>query len=152
MRAHDGRGGSEALRRRAVETFGSPELIKKRVYGAPNPVSEVASFTPEVAGAAREGDPVASDIWADAACEVASTVTASLRRVFDPGAPAAVSWTGSLFNARDLMLEPFKRHVAERWPSARLLVPRGMALRGGELLARSDPPPMFLPLIHVLDN
>ncbi len=152
LRAHDGRGGSEALRRRAVERFGSPELIKKRVYEAPNPVSEASSFTPEVAEAAREGDPVASEIWADAAREVASTVAASLHQLFDPGAPVAVSWTGSLFNARDLMLEPFKRHVSERWPSAQLLAPKGTALRGGEVLARSAPPPMFLPLIHVFDN
>jgi glucosamine kinase len=152
LRAYDGRGGSEALRGRAEESLGPPELIKKRVYEAPNPVSMVARFAREVANAAREGDPVASEIWTDAAREVALTVTAALRRVFDPGASVTVSWTGSLFNAQDLMLEPFKRHVASIWPTARLLAPEGTALSGAELLARSGPAPMFGPLIHVLEK
>jgi glucosamine kinase len=152
LRAYDGRGGSEALRRRAEESLGPPELIKKRVYEAPNPVSTVARFAREVAKAAREGDPVASEIWADAAREVALTVTASLHRVFDPSTSIAVSWTGSLFNARDLMLEPFKRHATRIWPSARLFPPKGTALRGAELIARSDAPTMFESLIHVFEE
>jgi N-acetylglucosamine kinase-like BadF-type ATPase len=133
----------------AGEVFGTPGMIKERVYEASNPVSEVAPFAPEVAEAAREGDPVASEIWADAAREVALTVTASLRGVFTEGDPVCVSWTGGLFEARDLMLEPFKRHVAGIWPSARLLAPRGTALDGGELLARSVSPAMFRSLVYV---
>ena len=152
LRAHDGRGGSAALGRRAAEMFGSPEQIKDRVYGATNPVREVARFAREVAGAAREGDPAAAEIWADAAREVALTVTASLDRVFDPGAPVTVSWTGGLFDARDLMLEPVKQHVARTWPSARLIAPKGTALRGAELLVGTDPPAMFGPLVHVLEE
>ncbi len=152
LRAQDGRGGSEALERRAKEMFGPPELLRERVYGADNPVREVASFTPEVAAAAREGDAVAAEIWADAAREVALTATASLGRVFEPGAPVGVSWVGNLFEARDLMLEPFKRHVAAAWPAARLLEPAGTALRGAELLAGSDTPPMFGPLVHVFER
>ncbi len=123
-------------------------MIKKAIYEASNPVGEVASFAPEVAAVARKGDFVASEIWADASHEVALTVTASLRRVFDPGAAVAVSWTGSLFNAQDFMLEPLKQHLARMWPAARPLVPEGTALRGADLLARWDPPPMFNPLIH----
>jgi N-acetylglucosamine kinase-like BadF-type ATPase len=152
LRVYDGRGGSDALKRRAEEELGSLELIKNRVYGAPNPVSVVARFATAVAEAAREADPVASEIWADAAREVASTVTAALRQVFDPGAPVAVSWTGSLFNARDLILAPFEQHVVGMWPTARLLAPRGTALRGGELLAQSNPLPMLSPLVYVSDK
>jgi len=118
----------------------------------PNPVSEVAEFAQEVAEAARDGDPVASEIWADAAREVALTVTASLGRVFEAGTPVAVSWAGSLFRARDLMLEPFRQHVVQMWPSVRLVAPRGMALRGAELLARSGPFPLFQTLVHVSEE
>lgn len=152
LRAHDGRGGSETLARRAAEMFGTPEHIKEHVYDATNPAREVARFAREVAGAAREGDPAAAEIWADAAREVALTATAALGRVFVPGAPVTVSWTGGLFDARDLMLEPVKRHVAETWPSARLVAPEGTALRGAELLARTAPPTMFGPLIQVLEE
>jgi len=151
LRAHDGRGGSQALLQRAKDEFGDPESLRDRVYSSPNPVGEVARFALEVAEAAREGDSVAEEIWAIAAREVAQTATAALGRVFAPDAPVSVSWTGNLFNARDLMLQPFQQQVAVIWPKASLLAPRGTALSGAELLARSNPPPMFEDLLHVFE-
>lgn len=103
----------------------------------------MARFAPEVADAAREGDAAASEIWSDAAREVASTATAALGRVFDPGSFATVSWLGNLFGARDLMLDPFKRDVIGAWPPARLVAPKGTALRGAELLVPQDDVKMF---------
>lgn len=152
LRAADGRGGSENLLRRAEYQIGSPEVVKKQVYGAPNPASEVAKFALQVAGAAREGDSIAGQIWADAASEAALTTTAALRQIFEPDTSLTVSWTGSLFNAKDLMLKPFKQHVSELWPSARLLTPEGKALRGAALLARLDQIPMFESQLHVFDR
>ena len=152
LRAHDGRGGSQALLQRAKDEFGDPESLRDRVYSSPNPVGEVARFALEVAEAAREGDSVAEEIWAIAAREVAQTATAALGRVFAPDAPVSVSWTGNLFNARDLMLQPFQQQVAVIWPKASLLAPRGTALSGAELLARSNPPPMFEDLLHVFES
>lgn len=143
-----GGGGSEALRRQAVEALGTPDAIKQRVYGATNPVSEVAGFAPSVAEVARGGDLVAAEIWADAAGELATTATTSLGRVFAPDTLVTVSRTGSLFNAHDLLLEPFERHVAEMWPAARLPAPKGVATDGARLLAESDHPPMFGSLIR----
>lgn len=150
LRASDGRGGSWALLRRAEEIFGPSESIRDRVYGSVNPVGEVASFAREVAEVARGGDPEASRIWAEAAREVALTATSALGRVFAIKSPVSVSWTGALFDAIDLMLEPFKRHVAARWPEARLHGPEGTALRGAELLASSRSTPMFGSLVHVV--
>jgi glucosamine kinase len=152
LRAHDGRGGSEALLRRAREVFGSPESLKDRVYTSPNPAGEVARFARQVAEAAREGDQASSDIWASAACEVARTVTATLVQLFTPDTFVTVSWTGNLFDARDLMLQPFCRQVAEMWPAASVLAPKGTALDGAELLASSTPPPMFEDLVHVFES
>ena len=152
LRAHDGRGGSQALLQRAKDEFGKPESLRDRVYSSPNPVGEVARFALEVAEAARGGDSVAKEIWAIATREVAQTATAALGRVFAPDAPVSVSWTGNLFNARDLMLQPFQQQVAVIWPKASLLAPRGTALSGAELLARSNPPPMFEDLLHVFES
>lgn len=152
LRAHDGRGGSLALLQRARDEFGKPESLRDLVYGSPNPAGEVARFAREVAEAAREGDSVAEEIWASAAREVAQTATAALGRVFAPDAPVSVSWTGNLFNARDLMLRPFQQQVAQIWPTASLLAPRGTALGGAELLACSNPPPMFEDLLHVFER
>ena len=151
LRAHDGRGGSQALLQRAMHEFGEPESLRDLVYSSPNPAGEVARFAREVAEAAREGDSVAEEIWAIAAREVAQTATAALGRVFAPDAPVNVSWTGNLFEARDLMLQPFQQQVAAMWPKASLLSPRGTALSGAELLARSNPPLMFEDLLHVIE-
>lgn len=151
LRAADGRGGSENLLRRAEQQIGSPELVKKRVYEVSNPVSLVAAFTTKVAEAAHEGDTLAREIWSDAAYEVALTVDAALRQLFKRNASVTISWTGSLFNAKDLMLDPFKQHVTEMWPSARLLAPEGKALRGARILAQADQLPMFGALLHVFD-
>lgn len=148
LRAHDGRGGSLALLQRAKDQFGEPEALRDLVYSSPNPAGEVARFAREVAEAAREGDCVAEEIWTIAAREVAQTATAALGRVFAPDAPVSVSWSGNLFEARDLMLQPFLRQVAAIWPKAGLLAPTGTALSGAELLARSNPPPMFEDLLH----
>jgi glucosamine kinase len=152
LRAHDGRGGSEALLRRAKDMFGAPESLKDYIYTSSNPAGEVARFAREVAEAAREGDVAATEIWAVAAREVAQTATAALDRVFAPDTSVAVSWTGNLFDARDLMLQPFQRHITVMWPKARLLAPKGTALDGAELLAGSSPPPMFEDLLHVFES
>ena len=152
LRAYDGRGGSEALLRRAKQVFGAPESLIDHVYSSPNPAREVAKFAREVAGAARGGDVVASEIWATAAREVAQTATAALDQVFTPGISVTVSWMGNLFDARDLMLQPFQRQVEEMWPQSGLLAPKGTALDGAELLASSNQPPMFGDLVHVFES
>ncbi|HEX5700933.1 MAG TPA: BadF/BadG/BcrA/BcrD ATPase family protein [Rubrobacter sp.] len=149
LRAHDGRGGSQALLQRAKDEFGEPESLRDLVYSSPNPAGEVAGFAREVAEAARGEDSVAEEIWAIAAREVAQTATAALSRVFAPDAPVSVSWTGNLFEARDLMLQPFQRQVVATWPKATLLAPTGTALSGAELLARLNRPHMFEDLLHV---
>jgi hypothetical protein len=41
LRAHDGRGGSQALLQRTNDEFGKPESLMDRVYRSPNPVGEV---------------------------------------------------------------------------------------------------------------
>lgn len=152
LRSHDGRGGSEELLRRAKEMFGAPGSLRDHVYTSSNPAGEVANFAREVAEAARGGDVAASEIWAIAAREVAQTATAALDQVFTPDTTVTVSWTGNLFDAGDLMLQPFQRQVAVMWPAARLLAPKGTAPDGAKLLARSHPPPMFEDLVHVFES
>jgi glucosamine kinase len=152
LRAYDGRGGSEALLRKAKDVFGAPESLKDHIYRSSNPAGEVASFAMEVAEAAREGDLEATEIWDVAAREVAKTATAALDQVFTPDTSVTVSWTGNLFNARDLLLQPFQRQITAMCPTANLLAPRGTALDGAELLARSNPPPMFEDLLHVFEG
>ncbi len=152
LRAQDGRGGSEELRRRAQDRYGPPGKLQRRVYTATNPVSTVAGFAEDVAAAARAGDPIAASIWANAAREIAATAVGAASKVFAEDQSPMVSWTGRLFMAEDLLSVPFQGHVLEQWPSARLVPPQGTPIHGGRLLASSGPHPLFNRLIHVFDQ
>ena len=46
----------------------------------------------------------------------------------------------------------YEQQVGAMWRTARLLAPGGTALSGAELLARSNPPPMFEDLLHVYES
>jgi len=148
LRDHDGRGGSPALRRRAQARFGPLSSIPRHVYDGEDPVAAVAAFAPDVADAARAGDLVAARVWSRAARELAAAVTAAMAEIFPAEAQITVSWNGSLFRAGDLLHGPFARHVAERWPRARLVAPKGTALDGAAALAAAPPGPMFSSLIQ----
>jgi N-acetylglucosamine kinase-like BadF-type ATPase len=148
---HDGRGGSEALRARAEAAFGPLAELPAVVYGAEAPAGRIASFAEHVAEAAREGDPIAREIWAAAAADLAGAAIAAARRVFGPLSAASsdvhVSWNGGLFSAGPLLLEPFQRAMTERAPDLRLTPPAGSSLDGARLLADPATADMFPGLI-----
>jgi len=174
LRAHDGRGGSALLAELATEAFGPLDEVVERVYGAGNPVGAVAAFAASVAAAARGGDRQALAIWADAAAEVAGTAVAAAARALGPpghgagagdgdgdpageGSPltdlagerATLSWTGGLFDAGDLLLEPFLARVAAVRPELLARPPLGSALAGGHRLAGAPAGHPLLDLVHV---
>ncbi|MFC9270036.1 N-acetylglucosamine kinase [Streptomyces zhihengii] len=133
MRAHDGRpDGSDALLARAVRRFGPPASIPSRLYPHGDVAGRMAGFAPDVAAAAHAGDPLARGIWRAAARHLARTAVAAL----PAGEPPVVSWCGSLFDAGDLLLEPFRAEVLAAVPRAVLTPPAGSSLDGAELLAR----------------
>lgn len=151
LRAEDGRGGSSELQRRARDRYGSLVGLPRQVYTAANPVSMVAGFAEDVAGAAEAGDATAASIWANAAVEIAASTVAAARTIFTEGESVVVSWTGRLFHAEDLLTEPFQRHVLEQWPAAHMVPHQGTPIDGGRLLASSLKFPMFDDLIHVFN-
>ena len=150
LRAHDGRGGGSALLAElATRAFGPLDEVIHTVYGADNPVGAVAAFAAGVATAARRGDEVAAAIWASAASEIAATALAAAGRACGPDERATVSWTGGLFDATDLLLEPFLAHLAARRPSLAARAPLGSALDGGRVLAGAPAGHPLLDLVHV---
>lgn len=145
LRAHDGRDGSAILAAFAKQDFGSLEDIVRAVYGAANPVSTVAAFAERVATAARDGDEVAQSIWREAAAEIAHTTLAAARRAGSDGEPLTMSWTGSLFDAEDLLLEPLLGYLSGLvLPAA----PLGSALDGGHHLATAPPGHLLEALVY----
>jgi N-acetylglucosamine kinase-like BadF-type ATPase len=137
LRAHDGRdGGSAALHRRVRERFGHPDETVRAIYGADFPAHELAAFAPDVAAAAREGDPVAHQIWVRAGAHLAGAAHAAAR-----GLPPTFSWGGRLFDAGELLQAPFQEELTRRVPDAEISKPQGEAADGALLLARRGLPP-----------
>jgi glucosamine kinase len=149
LRAREGRGPATALEAAADRFFGGLQGLPHHIYGSVTAVSEVASFAPEVARVARDGDELAVSIWREAATQLVASVAAVVRRTF-PDAPAgsvAVSYAGRLFQVEDLLLEPFRSGLAERCPAASLRPPQGDGLAGAAALAAHGLG-RYAPLMH----
>lgn len=134
LREYDGRPGSAALLEAALERFGEIEELPEHIYSAPVPTSAVASFAADVARAAEAGDEYARTILADAARELGISACAAAGRLFDPEEEVLVSYAGSVFQAGELIAEPFRREVAARLPGSSVVEPEGDPLAGALLL------------------
>ncbi|WP_202879672.1 N-acetylmuramic acid 6-phosphate etherase [Serinicoccus kebangsaanensis] len=124
----DGRGGSAALEHAATQRFRELVGLPALVHSADHPSRLIASFAPDVADAAREGDEVARQIWHDAAQALARTATAC-RDALDPGLPVCLA--GGLADVGAILAEPFAAAVG-----GSVLPAGGTSLDGAELLAR----------------
>jgi N-acetylglucosamine kinase-like BadF-type ATPase len=134
LRHADGRGGSAALLAAAERRYAPLPDLCERIYAAEVPTRAVAAFAADVAREAAAGDEHAVAILAGAARELALSARAALDRLFEPGEPAVVSYTGNVFQAGAPLLEPFAREVARR-PGTRVLPPAGDSLAGAARLA-----------------
>jgi N-acetylglucosamine kinase-like BadF-type ATPase len=139
LREADGRGGSAALLEAAAERFDGIERLPAAIYGTSSPSRAVASFSVDVAAAARAGDEAAVAILGAAGRELAVSAAAALGRLFEPGAAVAVSHSGNVFRAGPALTGPFERAVAELWPGAETVPPAGDPLAGAQLLAELAP-------------
>jgi N-acetylglucosamine kinase-like BadF-type ATPase len=137
LRHLDGRdGGSPILYRKLLHRFGGADEALHAVYGSASAAHELAAFTPDVADAAHEGDPVAHAIWQRAGVNLAEAAHAASRGLF-----ADFSWGGRLFHAGSLLLAAFRAALTQRVPTARLSEPTGQAADGALLLAQRGLPP-----------
>jgi N-acetylglucosamine kinase-like BadF-type ATPase len=101
-----------------------------------------------VATAARDGDKIARSIWVRASQLLAESVEAAARPLFGEQ-PVTVSYTGRLFEAGDLLVDPFAAEVCRRLPGATVAAARGASLDGALYLAGLDSPPDLGPLLTV---
>lgn len=131
LRAVDGRDtASPALLDAALHQFGRTDEIAARLYGAEYPAHELAAFAPTVADAAHAGDPTSNVIWEKAGALLAETANAA-----SSGVPPRFSWAGRLFDAGDLLLDPFRAELLRRNPRATASPPAGQAADGALRLA-----------------
>lgn len=150
LRSHDGRaGGSEPLLQRLRTRFGPPDELSSTLYRRADRPALLASFTPDVAAAAQEGDPVAQRIWRSAGKHLAEAAAAAL-----PSSARRVSYTGGVFEAGELLMEPFLEALHRLRPDADPVAPAGTGLDGAVTLAalieRAGGIPGDLPFARVL--
>ena len=125
-RAHDLRTGPTALqgvveRHFEIETI---RRIPRVVYQAGFSRERISLLAPKVAATAREGDPAALNIIKTAAEELALTGLGVIRQLFEAGDPVDVYLTGGVFDAGDLLLDPFRAALHIGWPTAEPRTPR----------------------------
>ncbi|GAA2402773.1 BadF/BadG/BcrA/BcrD ATPase family protein [Streptomyces glaucosporus] len=132
LRAHDGReGGSRSLLARAEAVFGPPASLPGMLYPRADRPAVLASFAPEVARCAGEGDPVAVRVLEEAAAQIATTAAA----VCPPEEGSPVALTGGLLGLGGPLLAPLRRELASRLPHARTVPAAGDPLAGALLVA-----------------
>ncbi|POX46348.1 ATPase [Streptomyces sp. Ru71] len=132
LRAHDGRpGGSAALLACAEKVFGPAAGLPGALYPRPDRPAVLASFAPQVAACAADGDPVAVGILREAARHIADSAAAVCP---DSGEPY-VALTGGLFRMGEPLLSPLREELAARLPHARRVPAEGDPLHGAVCIA-----------------
>lgn len=131
--AHDGRdsGGSTALLAAAVARFGPVPSWPGQLYTRPDRAQVLASFTPDVAAAARADDPVARQVLAGAGTHLATTLAAALV----DGVPPLAAATGGVLGIGPLLTDAFRARLAVLRPHVELVDPAGTPLDGALHLA-----------------
>lgn len=133
LAAHDGRpGGSPTLLAALRERWGAPEELPRKIYTRNDRAGVLAAFAKDVAGAAHDGDAVAAGIWTRAGSLLADNLAAALAS----GVPPVATYTGGLFDAGPLLLEPLAERFRAIRPDAELRAPLGGSLDGALALAR----------------
>jgi N-acetylglucosamine kinase-like BadF-type ATPase len=133
LRAYDGRpGGSGVLLAAARSRFGEPEGWPSLLYPSANPATVLAGFATSVAEAAREGDRIAAQTWADAGAALAETAAAALV----PGLPPRLAVVGGVTRAADLVQAPFERALERLRPGVTASFGASSPLDGAVTLAR----------------
>ncbi|MFJ8822558.1 N-acetylglucosamine kinase [Streptomyces sp. NPDC102467] len=131
MRAFDGRrGASPALLALAEKRFGPAGELPGRIYPRTDRPAVLASFAPDVAGCAEEGDPVAAGILRDSARHIAESATAVC-----PAGGGEVALTGGLFHMGEPLLGPLRTELAEHLPDATVVAAAGDPLHGSLVIA-----------------
>lgn len=135
LRAHDGRGPATAVLAAAVERFGTVGHWPAVVAGDSNPARTAASFAPDIALLAAEGDEVAGAILHKAAAELAESVVAAGRPL--GGSAVDIALTGGLVGLGEPLLAPLRAALAAAAGRVRLRKALGTPLDGARLLALS---------------
>jgi len=137
-RAFDGRDAPTRLVKEFPGLFGVPDMIAVAitVYLDKSVTRDrIAEGAVVVAEAAQKGDDVARRIMSEAGRELALGVITVARNLKIPPEEVKVSWSGSVFLARDLIIGPFCESIRRAFPKAEIRPPEMSAIGGGVKIA-----------------
>jgi N-acetylglucosamine kinase-like BadF-type ATPase len=140
MRVLDGLDGSTMLADELRQEYGTADEAVHTIHASSTPTRLVASFSRNVATAAKRGDSVAVAMWNDAGVELARGAAAVARTAGLAGDEYTVAYSGGLFGAGLLLLDPLGAELARISPAATLMPAEGDAVAGGATMAVSPQP------------
>jgi N-acetylglucosamine kinase-like BadF-type ATPase len=115
--------------------------------------SALAALSRLVGQAAAAGDTEALNLFQSAADELAQMVRAVADQLRIPAGLTTVSYTGGMFQQRDLLLGPLERKLMRDSRAYRLIAPRLPPVAGAALLAaRSAGEPLSSAAVRALEN
>jgi glucosamine kinase len=137
LRAHDGRpAGSRVLAAAAIARFGALDGLPGRLHADAQAFRTAAGFATDVAGAAREGDPIATAIFDAAVASLAETTLVACRHARSTADdPVDVVFAGGMFELEDLVAAPLRGALARSDLPVEVRPARGDALDGAYALA-----------------
>jgi N-acetylglucosamine kinase-like BadF-type ATPase len=137
VRSYDGRLPHTPLQERVIAALGLGDIneIMHKIYVEQLPRAEMARLAPLVIETAREGDAQALSIIGRGCSEMADCVLAVARHLgMDEGA-SELALVGGIFQAGEIVLQPFADAVHARLPLCRLLPAELPPVLGAGLLA-----------------
>jgi len=133
--ADEGRGGPTSLVDAVCRYFEVPKVRQAIGKLCDLKINQplLAGFAPEVAAAAEQGDSVAIEVVQSAGDQLGALVTFLAAKAFGPEDEFPVVLAGGVFNIGELVIEPIRRMLADRFPNARIVM---ATMRPGEAVAR----------------
>ena len=121
----DGRSPQTLLTERITRELGvtSAADLPSVIYSNDARPPKIASLAKLVAAAAREGDPVARQILAEAGAELGALAVAVIQRLGLQDQAFGVAYVGSVFNSGGDLFEPFRRAILQAAPRAEIREP-----------------------------
>ncbi|MCS6875089.1 MAG: hypothetical protein N2Z23_08695 [Pyrinomonadaceae bacterium] len=125
-KASDGRGKATALSRVAVDYFraGKLEDLSVAIYAPQVDNVKIAGFARCVIETAKAGDEVAVEILHEAGRELGLAAVAVIRKLKMQRRKFPIGIVGGIFNAGELIIEPFFEFVQSVAPKAYLVKPK----------------------------
>jgi glucosamine kinase len=136
-RGADRRAEPTALQAVVEAHFGVERVhqLPRIIYAAGFSRERISLLAPKVVRTAEAGDAAAITILRIAGEELALTALGVMRQLFELGTAVSIYLTGGVFQAGELVLEPFRALLQREWSEAEPREPRFPPAAGGLILA-----------------